>query len=210
MGALGERVAGFLPVIAEYMDHERKRLAGTATANLCARMNTARMIADSLAAGNPMSRMRTRRELAGEIGEIKAESWPIGAAELRAWFADSVMVDEDGNPRPFYHGTAFDFTTFDPDSLRRMHGADVHGFYFTRERQHAEKYGEIVITAYLRMANPKRLTSREAHKVSFIRGELRAEWEAQGFDGVVIDDAMGDEHVVFHPDQIRVIAREPA
>lgn len=211
MSAAEERLAGYGPAVAALQRKERARLRGTATASLCAMFTTMQDLGLVLDPARTVERRHQRRlELAGERGPIQAQSWPVDPVELGGWLGESVAVDDEGNPRPFYHGTVFDFTDFDSDSQRRIHGEDVHGFYFTHERRHAEAYGDIVLTAYLRMVNPKRLESREHIKIGYIHSEQRAEWEAQGFDGVVLDDGAGSEYVVFHPSQIRVIAREPA
>jgi len=56
--------------------------------------------------------------------------------EFKRWFADSKVVDEDGNPLMLYHGTLGDFDAFDPNRAS-PEGAFGAGFYFTNEPEDA-------------------------------------------------------------------------
>lgn len=82
--------------------------------------------------------------------------------EFKQWFGDSKAVDDDGRPLVLYHGTDADFEAFDPVALNghkrngRLLGP---GYYFTTDREQAAKYGDRVISAYLRIENPRTHTA---------------------------------------------------
>lgn len=51
---------------------------------------------------------------ASEQGTLFQRAEHPDTPEFKRWFGDSKAVDEDGQPRVVYHGTAVDFDTFDP------------------------------------------------------------------------------------------------
>ncbi len=75
----------------------------------------------------------------------------------RKYFADSKVVDQNGNLLPVYHGTGKDFTVFDIRKSKPT-GMLGQGFYFTSSKTEAfSKYAKgkgNVIEAYLNMKNP--------------------------------------------------------
>ncbi len=63
---------------------------------------------------------------------------------FRQWFGNSKMIDTDGEPRVFYHGTgrAGKFDTFKADLIGSTSGNSGHfgqGFYFTDSKGGAKK-----------------------------------------------------------------------
>lgn len=61
--------------------------------------------------------------------------------EFKAWFGDSKVVDENGDPLVVYHGTTTGgFTEFDPYIAGEGSGNVSNGFYFTESRLNAETY----------------------------------------------------------------------
>ena len=52
-----------------------------------------------------------------------------GTPEFKKWFGDSKVVDEDGNPLLMYHGTAREFTEFDPSLSGSTYGTEQSGIF---------------------------------------------------------------------------------
>ena len=79
----------------------------------------------------------------------------IDTPEFKRWFGKSQMVDENGEPRIFYHGTNEDFYTFDA-AAPHTHDAGFYGqgFYFDFWDWEAEYYGNRVLPVYLRVEKP--------------------------------------------------------
>ena len=80
------------------------------------------------------------------------------------WFGDwindpqnaSKMVDENGEPKVFYHGTSKDFDTFTHDMIGSHtgnYGMYGYGFYFSDRYSVATGYGNNVISAFLNVRN---------------------------------------------------------
>jgi len=61
----------------------------------------------------------------------------VKTKEFKQWFGNSKAVDEKGNPKVIFHGTQFDFDTFDKDKVGQSldPGDWGHGFYFGNEKQ---------------------------------------------------------------------------
>lgn len=67
------------------------------------------------------------------------------------------LLNEDGTPKVFYHGTDAEFTVFDPErfNTREPSGDYVgEGFFFSTDKNTARKYGKNVMPVYLRINNP--------------------------------------------------------
>lgn len=182
----------------------RAQLEGRASAGLESLWRTVHTFQNALA-----MRRQHRAALAGERRPITPTTWPVDTASphFRDWFGQSVLV-RDERPIPLYHGTVFDFTEFNGVMRERLHGASVHGFYFTSAREVAAQFGDILLTVYLRLERPKRLASGEAAALAYITTQQLEAWRADGHDGVILEDALGDEVAVFDSAQVRVIARE--
>lgn len=84
---------------------------------------------------------------------------------FKQWFGNSKMVDENGQPKVFYHGVgrAGKFDTFNKDLISASSGNHGHfgvGFYFTDENKTAKGFSEFfggtgdVMSVYLKMENP--------------------------------------------------------
>lgn len=80
---------------------------------------------------------------------------PPDSPEFKRWFGKSQMVDKDGKPRVFYHGTNRNFYTFKADAPQAHdRGFYGKGFYFDFWEGEAGYYGNRVIPVYLRVENP--------------------------------------------------------
>jgi hypothetical protein len=66
---------------------------------------------------------------------------PVWSDQFRAWFGDSVVVDEQGRPKIVYHGTKRDFEEFRSDveaGRPEVGGMAGPGFFFTDDPKNAE------------------------------------------------------------------------
>lgn len=57
-----------------------------------------------------------------------------------AYFAETKVRDEDGNPLKVYHGSAYEFTEFDPSRLGQGNDAWGNGFYFSHSESVSRGY----------------------------------------------------------------------
>ena len=75
-----------------------------------------------------------------------------------------LLLDENHQPKIFYHGTNAEFSVFDADKTSRTTRRYAEGFYFTAEKKVAEKWGSYrskekggeptVMAVYLDVKNP--------------------------------------------------------
>ena len=78
-----------------------------------------------------------------------------------SWFGKSVVVDENGNPKPMYHGTNAEFTAFSKDFF--THGGTAYlgiGFNFVSSDITAKGYGKNVHEVYLKAEHPMTNTKK--------------------------------------------------
>jgi hypothetical protein len=69
----------------------------------------------------------------GEVGLTKDQE---GTAAFKKWFGRSRVVDVNGEPLPVYHGTKYQFSSFDPNQSGGM-------FFFAVDPQEAGFYGDV-------------------------------------------------------------------
>ena len=125
--------------------------------------------------------------------------------EFLAWFNQSKIVDENGEPLIVYHGTG------SPGFLKFKVMGESDAVFFARdpdEAKHAWGTQEGVYPVYLSLKNPLALTAEESISIA---GEPKEENElferarAAGHDGVVFDSDDPDEtiYVVFDTTDIK-------
>lgn len=82
----------------------------------------------------------------------------INTPEFKAWFGDSKVVDENGQPLVVYHGTNTEFDTFDRRKANKIdHGFFGAGFYFAKTPQSGKAMAgnaNIDMPLYIKMNNP--------------------------------------------------------
>ena len=112
------------------------------------------------------------------------------------------VVDKDGKPLKVYHGTQSEFDTFNVPA------------WFTDNEKFAENFsadwGELgtrtsssrVIEAYLTIVNPYLTDDWDVtERLSAYYDDLKK----KGYDGVIFDDGIEREYIVFDQKQIKVI-----
>lgn len=173
----------------------------------------------SVQKGEQNSRKRIRDWLDKVAPAEAAAEAPAGAAdspEFKKWFGKSKMVDDNGAPLVFYHGTSMDFAAFDRKAGRYTTHAESFnrlGSFFSNNPEHANTYagayegkrgeptpGGNVLPVYLSIQNPLYLDSRQqlidawkkhAGGNESLKGgdpEAFLAWmKSEGYDGIVMD-----------------------
>jgi hypothetical protein len=141
-------------------------------------------------------------------GRNRGES-QTSSPEFKAWFKDSKVVDESGNPLVVYHGTTNKkLTKFRPGShFGTEDQAKVAG-----ESSYQAAYGNkpvITIPVYLSIQNPKRTDDvgegwEDGGDSEWKRRIKQAKKE--GYDGIVYRNEIegtGDSYIAFRPNQVK-------
>ena len=117
---------------------------------------------------------------------------------FRAWFGDSQAVDENGQPKVYYHGTARDITEFKPKqagaiflSPDPMTGDDFaqRSESWKAKHQVADGVGQNVMPVYVKVENP--FDPDSAKNMRELRAALGETWEGPDFGNSVGDVAAG-------------------
>lgn len=144
----------------------------------------------------------TNAEIKAAIQEVSADGVleqggsQTDSPEFKAWFGDSKVVDENGEPLVVYHGTDQSFDAFDPEKT-------IGGqFWFTTDKAAVEQ-GEVgaagrgvIVDAYLSIKNPAGWKEYDQLTLD--------ELIARGYDGLALPDSDGTTtYVAFEPTQIK-------
>lgn len=88
--------------------------------------------------------------------QLFQEAPPTDSPAFKAWFGDSKVVDENGEPLVVYHGTNSSFQEFLHSKIGSHGTAFGKGFYFTADYNTAKGYSNTgnVIEVYLNIRNP--------------------------------------------------------
>lgn len=113
--------------------------------------------------------------------------------------ANPALLNKDGTPKVFYHGTNGDFTSFSYGEIGNATGVGIlgDGFYFTDKKTLAKNYGKNVMPCYLKLSNPYIASASDAYKLN--TGKLLD----QGYDGVILEAHNGTVYMVFDNTQIK-------
>jgi hypothetical protein len=150
----------------------------------------------------------------------------VGGPEFQRWFRDSKIVDWSGRPLAVHHGTAIPKTQF-----RSFRGHDMHGIYFTPNRDAAQDHADmdseidgddpLIISVYLSIQNPlivsegivddPRVTGKGTVGMmdyQQLTTEMLNLIVADGYDGIVITDGTvedASEIVAFNSNQVKSV-----
>lgn len=120
------------------------------------------------------------------------------------------MVDENGEPKVFYHNTNAEFTIFDS----QCNGSNTNagwlgdGFYFYGDKNESWGYGKRRMAVFLNVRDPYYATPEESNRLAEANDRdesiaFREEVEGDGYDGVYYNGDLRQEAVVFYPNQIK-------
>ena len=128
------------------------------------------------------------------------------------------LLNKDGTPKTFYHGTKEQFTIFDPEMIGANYLQDEEGFFFTDSEQVARRYADTtsygekrrqagnVYSVYLSLQNPLVLHTDFDAIDMWDNGHERYLGQAKkgNNDGIIIKPQKGDGlYVVFDNTQIK-------
>lgn len=156
----------------------------------------------------------------GQFGEGGTQT---DTPEFKAWFGESKVVDDSGEPLRVFHGTASEFTVFDSSERTQVGGeTSIAGSYFTTDKEKAQHYADKhdsegkLIDAYLSIKNPYVITIRQPidmrQQIDSLNADRISDLQSQGYDGVIVNyDMPGPfglhqdmgEIVAFSPTQIK-------
>ena len=151
--------------------------------------------------------------------------------QFKRWFGDwennpkkaSKVVNDDGTPLIVYHGTNNEtFNTFDntkSDKEVKLNALG-DGYYFTKDKSRAERYGKRVIEAYLDIKKPYRAYPQEGgiraqiaddfglNASEIKRDDIQNILKSKGYDGILLHYSKHNNNewktaVVFNPNQIK-------
>lgn len=138
--------------------------------------------------------------------------------EFKAWFKDSAVLDENGEPLIVYHGTDVNFEYFDKNKTGEFHSAGGElgrGFYFTKDLDYINNVlgSSITLPVFLSIQNPyiiKRILVKEGTDILF-SAEYSTNLEKdynfnlpKEYDGIIGDDRL-QQVVVFESNQIKSV-----
>jgi len=160
---------------------------------------------------NPeQSRDKSGKFASGGGGNVGVSNKQTKSPAFKAWFGDSKVVDNDGNPLVVYHGThGDDFNEFkDVGPSRERWGNKGH--YFTSDSEYAGQYasftggddGARTMPVFLSIKNPKIIDEKQS---SLITDKQEKLFRSIGHDGVIGVDKDGKaiEFIVFDANQIK-------
>jgi hypothetical protein len=144
--------------------------------------------------------------------------------EFRAWFGDSKVVDNKGNPLRVYHGTANDFDAFASSSVGKTYEATPPGeaYYFTTDAGIANNAAidsswntgmrgkeTRIIPSYVSLQHPLEITLRREdgeYPENYIdHRPYLVEASKSEYDGIIIKAEDRTLVIAFKPEQIKSI-----
>ena len=155
----------------------------------------------------------------GRRSNLSENQWvTVRTKQFKDWFGDwendpedaSQTLDENGEPKVFYHNTDNDFTVFDANKNGTHTDAGWlgDGFYFYGDENEGDGYGHKKMAVFLNVRNMYYATSAENEELAEANDrersvEFREEIEDEGYDGVYYNGDLRQEAVVFYPEQIK-------
>ena len=156
---------------------------------------------------------------AAQTGTRGAATGQTDSPEFKAWFGNSKVTDDQGQPLVVYHGSLADFSEFNPNShfgtaeqaaIRVEGKAGLSDAFRTGREPRAADQTPVTYPVYLSIQNPMRVRDfleDEDHRWR----EVVAQAKAAGHDGLVYknigevgpDGEATDSYVAFYPEQIK-------
>jgi hypothetical protein len=136
-------------------------------------------------------------ESVDHVADYKANGTKSKA--FKAWFGDSKVVDEKGEPLPVFHGTNIDFDAFRPDESGMFGQERFH--MFDPDPAYPKKIGKKVHEVYLSLKNP--LISDSIGGYDIAMGTFDKKYfKSKGYDGVRTKEGWW---IAFEPTQIKTV-----
>ena len=147
--------------------------------------------------------------------------YKVRSEAFKNWFGDwendpenaSKMLDENGEPQVFYHGTDEIFAEFDP--TRKRYNVHNRGIFFTPSFKAALSYGDIVKPVFLNAKTVEEHVADKSDTIKTVRIKENQVLDNTDKEGVILftNDKEGiniKQYVVFSPDQILDVNQDPS
>jgi len=146
--------------------------------------------------------------------------YKVRSEAFKNWFGDwendpenaSKMLDENGEPQVFYHGTDEIFNEF--DSTKKRYNVHNRGIFFTPSFKAALSYGDIVKPVFLNAKTIEEHVADKSDTIKTVRIKENQVLDNTDKEGVILftNDKEGiniKQYVVFNPDQILDVNQDP-
>ena len=147
--------------------------------------------------------------------------YKVRSEAFKNWFGDwendpenaSKMLDENGEPQVFYHGTDEIFDEFDP--TKKRYNVHNRGIFFTPSFKAALSYGDIVKPVFLNAKTVEEHVADKSDTIKTVRIKENQVLDNTDKEGVILftNDKEGiniKQYVVFNPDQILDVNQDPS
>ena len=152
----------------------------------------------------------------GENSNLSERDWiTVRTKAFKDWYGDwetydDGLLDENYEPRVFYHRSPKVFTEFSRDAIgsKTDPGFLGRGFYFFSNPQEGDGYGNNTYPVFLKMKYPyyaenedvSMLAEAYSNKAS---SDFTERLKSEGYDGVIYTGDLREELMVFDPEQIK-------
>lgn len=113
----------------------------------------------------------------------------INSNEFKKWFVNSKIVDENNKPIIMYHGSSNKFDTFDINSETNERTNNFAGFYFTPDKNYAERFSKNIYSCFLRIINPLHTYRHKPSEkaIDYIYNKYKDKYDERYIDGKLYD-----------------------
>lgn len=152
----------------------------------------------------------------GENSNLSERDWvTVRTKAFKDWFGDwetydDGLLDENYEPRVFYHRSPKVFTEFSRDAIgsKTDPGFLGRGFYFFSDPQEGDGYGNNTYPVFLKMTSPYYAENEDVSMLaeaysSKASSDFTERLKSEGYDGVIYTGDLREELMVFDPEQIK-------
>lgn len=152
----------------------------------------------------------------GENSNLSERDWvTVRTKAFKDWYGDwetydDGLLDENYEPRVFYHRSPKVFTEFSRDAIgsKTDPGFLGRGFYFFSDPQEGDGYGNNTYPVFLKMKYPYYAENEDVSMLakaysSKASSDFTERLKSEGYDGVIYTGDLREELMVFDPEQIK-------
>ena len=152
----------------------------------------------------------------GEKSNLSERDWvTVRTKAFKDWYGDwetydDGLLDENYEPRVFYHRSPKVFTEFSRDAIgsKTDPGFLGRGFYFFSDPQEGDGYGNNTYPVFLKMKYPYYAENEDVSMLaeaysSKASSDFTERLKSEGYDGVIYTGDLREELMVFDPEQIK-------
>ena len=152
----------------------------------------------------------------GEKSNLSERDWvTVRTKAFKDWYGDwetydDGLLDENYEPRVFYHRSPKAFTEFSREAIgsKTDPGFLGRGFYFFSDPQEGDGYGNNTYPVFLKMKYPYYAENEDVSMLaeaysSKASSDFTERLKSEGYDGVIYTGDLREELMVFDPEQIK-------